>query len=100
MAHGLSNHPNDKQEALPTPKALPVEIGKPQAVAMDNGYFSEANIQHCENLGIQPYIVTGCEPHHLDWQTFFQQQPERSAVKQTGQRHASTNPRGYAAWIV
>jgi transposase len=79
VAQTLSNHPNDKQEALPTLKALPVEIGKPQAVAMDNGYFSEANIQDCKNLGIEPYIATGCEPHHIDWHTFFQQQPEPPA---------------------
>ncbi len=76
VAHALSNHPNDKQEALPTLKAMPTAIGKPTAVAMDNGYFSETNIQDCENLGIEPYIATGREPHHLDWHTFFQQQPE------------------------
>jgi len=75
VSHALSNHPNDKQEALPTLKALPAEIGRPKTVAMDNGYFSEANIQNCENLGIDPYIATGREPHHLDWHTFFQQQP-------------------------
>ena len=76
VAQALSNHPNDKHEALPTLKALPTKIGKPQAVAMDNGYFSEANIQDCEQLGIEPYIATGREPHHLDWRTFFQQQAE------------------------
>jgi hypothetical protein len=79
VAHALSNHPNDKQEALPTLKAMPAEIGRPKAVAMDNGYFSESNIQDCENLGIAPYIATGREPHHLDWRTFFQQQPEPPA---------------------
>jgi len=79
VAHGLSNHPNDKQEALPTLKAMPAEIGTANAVAMDNGYFSETNIQDCENLGIEPYIATGREPHHLDWHTFFQQQPEPPA---------------------
>ena len=79
MAHALSNHPNDKQEALPTLKAISPELGQPDAVALDNGYFSEANIQGCENLGIQPYIATGREPHHLDWHTFFQQQPEPPA---------------------
>jgi len=79
VAQALSNHPNDKQEALSTLKAMPAEIGQPKAVAMDNGYFSETNIQNCENLGIEPYIATGREPHHLDWHTFFQQQPEPPA---------------------
>ena len=79
VAQALSNHPNDKQEALPTLQALPEEIEKPKAVAMDNGYFSEVNIRECEKLGIDPYIATGREPHHLDWKTFFQQQPEPPA---------------------
>lgn len=79
MAHALSNHPNDKQEVLPTLQAMPTEIGKPEAIAMDNGYFSETNIQNCKNLGIEPYIATGREPHHLNWHTFFQQQPEPPA---------------------
>jgi len=76
VAWALSNHPNDKQEAAPTLDALSPEIGKPEAVALDNGYFSEANIQACEQRGIDPYIATGREAHHLDWHSFFEQQPE------------------------
>lgn len=76
VAHGLSNHPNDKQEALPTLAGLPAELGKPKAVAMDNGYFSANNIAACQELGIEPYIATGREPHHKDWHTFFAQLPE------------------------
>jgi transposase len=76
VAHALSNHPNDKQEAIPTLSAISPEVGKPEAVAMDNGYFSQTNIQACEKLGIDPFIATGREPHHLDWHTFFHEQPE------------------------
>ncbi len=79
VAHALSNHPNDKQEAIPTLSAISPEVGKPEAVAMDNGYFSQTNIQACEKLGIAPFIATGREPHHLDWHTFFQEQPEPPA---------------------
>jgi transposase len=76
VAHALSNHPNDKQEALPTLQALPERLNKPQAVAMDNGYFSEANLAGCQKLGIEPYIATGREPHHQDWHTFFKEHPQ------------------------
>jgi len=76
IATGLSNHPNDKQEALPTLNAISPEVGKPKAAALDNGYFSAANIHGCELLEIEPYIATGREPHHKDWHTFFQKQPE------------------------
>jgi len=79
VAHALSNHPNDKQEAAPTLDAISPAIGKPDAAALDNGYFSEANIAACQNRGIEPYIATGREPHHLDWHTFFQEQPEQPA---------------------
>ena len=40
VAHALSNHPNDKQEALPTLDAISPKVGQPKAAAMDNGYFS------------------------------------------------------------
>lgn len=79
VAHALSNHPNDKQEAIPTLSAISPEVGKPKAAAMDNGYFSQTNIHACEKLGIEPFIATGREPHHLDWHTFFQEQPEPPA---------------------
>src|SRR3989337_2092520 len=44
VATSLSNHPNDKKEAEPTVRALPAELGKPNAAALDNGFFSEAKI--------------------------------------------------------
>lgn len=72
VAQALSNHPNDKQEAAPTLDALSREVGKPKAVALDNGYLSEGTIRACEQRGIDPYIATGREAHHLDWHTFFE----------------------------
>ena len=62
VAHALSNHPNDKQEAEPTLDAIDPRLGQPPAAAMDNGYFSSANITACEERGIEPYIATGREP--------------------------------------
>jgi hypothetical protein len=76
VAPSLSNHPNDKQEAEPTLKALSPKLGQPKAAAFDNGYFSEANITALEKLGIDAYIATGREPHHQSWQSFFAQLPE------------------------
>jgi transposase len=76
VAPALSNHPNDKQEAEPTLDAIPPTIGKPTAAALDNGYFSEANVTALERRGIDPYIATGREPHHKSWHRFFDQLPE------------------------
>jgi transposase len=76
IATALSNHPNDKQEAVPTLEAISPKVGKPGAAALDNGYFSATNVTAFEKCGVVPYIATGREPHHIDWHTFFQEQPE------------------------
>jgi transposase len=75
VAHGLSNHPVDTAEAIPTVSAIPAELGKPQAAAMDRNYFSPHNIQALETMGIDPYIATGREPHHRSWRTFLAETP-------------------------
>jgi transposase len=71
VGESLSNHPTDQHEAEPTLEAIPPQIGPPEAGAMDNGYFSAANIEACEQRGIEPYIATGRDPHHPSWQERF-----------------------------
>jgi transposase len=75
VATSLSNHPNDKQEAEPTVDAVSPRVGMPDAAALDNGYWSPGTVKALEDRGIDPYIATGREPHHLSWETFFAQQP-------------------------
>ena len=80
VGNTLSNHPNDKQEAVPTLEAIPTEqIGQPDGAALDNGYFSQANIEAFESRGVEPYIATGRESHHQSWQEFFAGQPDPPA---------------------
>jgi hypothetical protein len=67
----LSNHPTDQREAEPTLDAIPPELGTPTAAAFDNGFFSAANIEACEQRGIDPYIATGRDPHHPSWRERF-----------------------------
>ena len=74
VATSLSNHPNDKKEAQPTVAAISSRVGTPDAAALDNGYWSPGNLQALEDRGIDAYIATGREPHHLSWETFFAQQ--------------------------
>ena len=71
VANSLSNHPNDYAEMEPTLDAIPAELGTPRAVAMDNGYFSQANVTKCEKRGIEPLIATGRESHHRSWKDYF-----------------------------
>jgi hypothetical protein len=70
VAQALSNHPNDKGEALPTLNALSPQLGQPEAVALDNGFFSEGNIAGIAARGLEPYIATGREPHHKSWRAW------------------------------
>jgi transposase len=76
VSTSLSNHPNDKQEAEPTLDALSTKLGKPEAAALDNGFFSEANIRTLEQRGIEPYIATGRAAHHKDLNTVLGKLPD------------------------
>jgi transposase len=75
VAPGLSNHAVDTGEAMPTVNAIPAELGRPPAVAMDRSYFSPSNIRELEALGIEPYIATGREAHYRSWRSFFAETP-------------------------
>jgi len=72
----LSNHPNDKQEGVPTVQAIPAELGTPEAAAMDNGYFGPATIHAFEAMGIEPYIAAGRDSHAVNLQTLLAGEPE------------------------
>jgi transposase len=76
LGQSLSNHPNDKAEAEPTLASIPEQLGKIEAVAMDNGFFSPANTQACAGRAIEPYVATGRQTHHQSWQCFFAQESE------------------------
>jgi transposase len=72
----VSNHVNDQEEAIPTVDAIPAEVGKPEASALDNGYWSPTNVEKLKARGIEPYIATGRDNHHQSWQERFAQEPE------------------------
>ncbi|MEK1853547.1 MAG: IS1182 family transposase [Phyllobacterium sp.] len=59
--------PNDKQQLAPMVDkiaALPEEVGRPDALLADSGYFSAANVDACANAGIAPLIATGRQTHY------------------------------------
>jgi transposase len=67
VAANVVQAPTDKQQLEPmldALKDLPDEIGMPDTLLADNGYFSDANVVACEAAGIVPMIATGREPHH------------------------------------
>ena len=42
--------------------ALPADLGGPQTMLADNGYFSAANVAACAAAGIEPLIALGRQP--------------------------------------
>src|SRR6202167_796879 len=55
VASAVSQAPNDKQQLEPMLdkiEALPEELGKPECLLADMGYFSTANVAACEQAGI------------------------------------------------
>jgi hypothetical protein len=75
VASTLSTHPNEHAEAIPPLDAIPLALGKPQAGALDNGYFSATTIAAMEARDIEPYIATGRIPPHPSWPSYVAQQP-------------------------
>jgi hypothetical protein len=76
VGNWLCDHTNDKQAALPTIDTVPSALGKPPAVNLDTGYFSEDNIAGLQAREIEPYIATGRSPHHQGWRNYFLDNPD------------------------
>jgi transposase len=70
--------PNDKQQIEPMLNkldALPEDLGKPETLLADNGYFSDANVMLCVTAGIEPLIAAGRQPHHPTLRERFAEPP-------------------------
>ncbi len=79
VASAVSQAPNDKQQLesmLDKIEALADELGKPECLLADTGYFSAANVAACAKAGIEPLIAMGRQPHHPPVAERFQAAPE------------------------
>jgi hypothetical protein len=59
--------PNDKQQLAPMLdkiSALPDQLGEAETLLADSGYFSEANVEACAAVGIEPLIPQGRQTHY------------------------------------
>jgi transposase len=75
----ITQQSNDKQELEPTLKnlaALPEELGSATEFLADSGYYSETNVNACENAGITPYIAVDRQSHNQSpWDRFKEPPP-------------------------
>ena len=69
---------NDKQQLEPMLGkigALPDDLGAPETLLADAGYFSAANVAACAAAGIEPLIALGRQPHHPPLAERFEKAP-------------------------
>ena len=67
IATQVSQAPNDKRELLPildALSALPQALGQVATMLADTGYFSQANVQHCQTHEIEPLLAMRRDSHH------------------------------------
>jgi len=67
VAADVVQAPNDKQQLEPMLGkicGLPKELGDPETLLADTGYFSAGNVEACGKAGIDPLIAMGRQPHH------------------------------------
>ena len=62
VAADVVQAPNDKRQLSPMLDklaALPEDLGQPETLLADTGYFSAANVETCQTAGIAPLIALG-----------------------------------------
>ena len=67
LAADVVQAPNDKRQLAPMLNklaVLPEDLGQPETLLADTGYFSAANVEACQAAGIAPLIALGREDHH------------------------------------
>ncbi len=78
VATAVVQAPNDKQQLEPMLSqidAVPEELGKPDVLLADTGYFSAANVTACEAAMIAPLIAPGRQSHHPSLSERFAEAP-------------------------
>jgi len=68
VAATLTQDTNDKLQVEPMLDEMAQresELGKPDTLLADNGYFSRSHVKICEDRGITPLIALGRDLHHL-----------------------------------
>ena len=78
LAADVVQAPNDKRQLAPMLDklaALPEDLGQPETLLADTGYFSAANVETCQTAGIAPLIALGREAHHPSLSERFAEAP-------------------------
>lgn len=67
VVSNVTRNPNDRQELIPMLEAieqLPEDLPEVQKILADAGYYSETNVEACEDRNITPFIALGRVSHN------------------------------------
>lgn len=65
VAQAVTNQAPDQQHLVPMLKLVRNTVGEsPARTSADSGYFTAANVEYCENHGIDAYVSVGRTDHH------------------------------------
>ena len=105
MAPHVTQAGNDKEQVEPMVariQALPEGLNQPQRLLADSGFFSEKNVELCQQGDIEPLIAAGRDAHHPHWLDRFEEPAPltgpASHVEQM--RHALKTKAGRAAYAL
>ena len=78
------------------------ELGKPECLLADTGYFSAANVAACDKAGIEPLIAMRRQPHHPPLAERFEAAPEapQDPTPVEAMAHRLTTPAGRALYAL
>lgn len=96
---------NDKEQVEPMLariQALPEGLNRPEQLLADTGFFSEHNVQCCQDAGVEPLIAVGRDTHHSAWRSRFEEPAplERPASHVEQMKHALKTRAGRAAYAL
>jgi transposase len=97
--------PNDKQQIEPMVgkiAALPEQLGEPESLLADTGYFSAENVATCKQAGIDPLIAAGRQPHYPPLQQRFEPAPPvpENPTPVEAMAHRMQTPQGRALYAL
>ena len=105
VAPHITTAGNDKEQVAPMLEciqALPDGLNQPTRLLADTGFYSERNVQHCHDAGVEPLIAVGRDAHHPDWRSRFEEpaplETPTSHVEQM--KHALKTQTGRAAYAL
>lgn len=103
VATTLTNSPVDARQIEPMLERLqnlPQELGRPDALLADAGFFSAANVERCERAHLCPLIARRRDQHYLPWYERIAEPPAlgagADAVEQMA--HRLKSPEGRALY--